>query len=249
MRSVTGHNLGMAEFPSALRDWQDGQLGRALLQAEARLLADIFDDVFGMELLQLGTWGVGRELLAHARIRRQSVIGEPEAPAGADLIASLAHLPIGSGAVDAVLLPHTLEFAPDPYAVLREADRVLAAGGPLMVAGFRPASFWGLRAAASRSGFPPGLRRTLSSARVRDWLRLLSYEVVSVRSYLYRLPRAPSGTPEAAISSILRRGWLYPWPAGAYVLKARKRVYALTPIRPRMRERRTVIGGLVEPGF
>jgi len=237
----------MPDFSSALRVWQDGELGRALLQAEARLLADIFDDVFGLELLQLGTWGVGRELLAHARIRRQSVIGEPEAPAGADLIASLAHLPIGTGAVDAVLLPHTLEFASDPYAVLREADRVLAAGGPMIVLGFRPASFWGLRAAASRSGYPPGLRRTLSSARVRDWLRLLSYEVVSVRSYLYRLPSARSGPPEAA--SMLRRGWLYPWPAGAYVLKARKRVYTLTPVRPRLRERRTVIGGLVEPGI
>jgi SAM-dependent methyltransferase len=239
----------MADFSSALRVWQDGELGRALLSAEARLLADIFDDVFGLELLQLGTWGVGRELLAHARIRRQSVIGEPDSPAGADLIATLAHLPIGTGAVDAVLLPHTLEFASDPYAVLREADRVLAAGGPMMVLGFRPASFWGVRAAASRSGFPPGLRRMLSSWRVRDWLRLLGYEVVSVRSYLYRLPRAGSSPLEAAISSILRRGWLYPWPAGAYVLKARKRVYALTPVRPRLRERRTVIGGLVEPGF
>jgi SAM-dependent methyltransferase len=237
----------VTDFWSALRIWQDGELGRALLSAEARLLADIFDDVFGLELVQLGTWGVGRELLAHARIGRQSVIGEPEAPAGADLIASLAHLPVATGAVDAVLLPHTLEFASDPYAVLREADRVLAAGGPLMVLGFRPASFWGLRAAASRAGFPPGLRRTLSARRVRDWLGLLSYEVVSARSYLYRLPRAPSGSSEAAISSILRRGWLYPWPAGAYVLKARKRVYTLTPVRPRLRERPAVIGGLVEP--
>jgi hypothetical protein len=118
-----------------------------------------------------------------------------------------------------------------------------------MVLGFRPVSFWGLRAAASRTGFPPGLRRTLSASRVRDWLRLLSYEVVNVRSYLYRLPSEPSGSAEAAISSILRRGWFYPWPAGAYVLKARKRVYTLTPVRPRWRERRAVIGGLAEPGF
>jgi SAM-dependent methyltransferase len=242
-------DIAMADFSSALRVWQDAGLGRALLSAEARLLADIFDDVFGLELVQLGTWGVGRELLAHARIRRQSIIAEPDSPAGADAIAGLAHLPLATGSVDAVLLPHTLEFAPDPYAVLREADRVLAAGGPLMVLGFRPVSFWGLRAAASRSGFPPGLRRTLAASRVRDWLRLLSYEVVNVRSYLYRLPSEPTGSAEAAISSILRRGWFYPWPAGAYVLKARKRVYTMTPVRPRWRERRAVIGGLAEPGF
>jgi hypothetical protein len=82
---------------------------------------------------------------------------------------------------------------------------------------------------------------------VRDWLRLLSYEIVSVRPYLYHLPRAPRGRADSVIPGMLRRGWFYPWPAGAYVIKARKRVYTLTPIRPRLREWRTVIGGLVGP--
>ena len=237
----------MRRLLSALQQWQSGRLGTALIQAEARLLADTFDDVFGLELVQLGTWGIGQELLAHARIWRRSVVADTDAATGADVIASLAHLPIVSGSVDAVLLPHTLEVAPDPYAVLREADRVLAAEGQLIVLGFRPGSLWGLAAAASRSGFPPGLRRTLGVGRVRDWLRLLSYEIVSVRPYLYRLPRPPRGGIDSAIPSMLRRGWFYPWPSAAYVIKARKRVYTLTPIRPRLREWRTVIGGLVEP--
>ena len=238
----------MPDFLSALHQWQAEPLGRALIQAEAQLLANTFDDVFGLELLQLGSWGVGRELLAPCRIRRQSVVAEVAAvPAGGDLVANLAHLPITSGAVDAVLLPHTLEYAPDPYAVLREADRALGAEGQLIVLGFRPASLWGLRSAASRSGFPPGLRRTLSVSRVRDWLGLLSYEMVSLRPYLYRLPRPPRESADSAISSVLRRGWFYPWPAAAYVIKARKRVYTLTPIRPRVRERLRVLGGLAEP--
>jgi len=231
-----------------LHQWQQGLLGRALIQGEAQLLASTFDDVFGLELLQLGTWGVGRELLAPSRIRRQSVVADSvEAGACGDLVARLAHLPINSASVDAVLLPHTLELAADPHAVLREADRVLVAEGQLIVLGFRPASLWGLRAAASRAGFPPGLRRILPASRVRDWLALLSYEIVDVRPYLYRLPRAPRGSIESAVPSILYRGWFYPWPAAAYVIKARKRVYTLTPIRPRLRERRPVFGGLVEP--
>jgi SAM-dependent methyltransferase len=240
----------MTKLLSELQEWQGGRLGTALIQAEARLLADTFDDVFGLELVQLGTWGVDRELLAHARIWRRSVVADVEAPAGGDVVASLAHLPLTSGSVDAVLLPHTLEVASDPYAVLREADRVLAAEGQLIVLGFRPGGLWGLAAAATRSGFPPGLRRTLGAGRVRDWLRLLSFEIVSVRPYLFRLPRTPRGSIEAAIPSMLRRGWFYPWPAAAYVIKARKRVYTMTPIRPRLREWRTVIGGiggLVEP--
>jgi hypothetical protein len=36
-------------------------------------------------------------------------------------------------------------------------------------------------------------------------------------------------------------------PGGAYLLKARKRVYTLTPIRPRARDKAAVIGGLVKP--
>jgi len=240
----------MPETPSVLQQWQTGPLGRALIAAEARLLATTFDDVFGQELLQLGTWGSGRTLLAQSRIRRQSVVCDAQSQrSDGDLVANLAHLPISTGAVDAALLPHTLEYAPDPYAVLREADRVLVAEGQLIVLGFRPASFWGLRSAAPRGGFPPGLRRRLASWRVRDWLGLLSYEIVSTQLYLYHLPRPPRASLEATVPRMLNRGWFYPWLAAAYVIKARKRVYTLTAIRPRLRERRAVIGGLIEPSM
>jgi SAM-dependent methyltransferase len=233
-----------------LQQWQTSALGQALIRAEAQLLAGTFDGVFGLELLQLGTWGEGRELLAPSRIRRQSVVAERlEGPGRGDLVADLAHLPIQGGMVDAVLLPHTLEFTADPYAVLREADRVLGAEGQLIVLGFRPGSPWGLRSRASDHGYPPGLQRLLSPGRVRDWLHVLSYEIVTERAYLYRWPRQPRTSPEGAVLSILRRGWFYPWPASAYVIKARKRVYTMTPIRPRLRERLRVLGGLVEPGI
>jgi SAM-dependent methyltransferase len=240
----------MSDTPGVMQQWQHGPLARALIAAEAQLLATTFDDVFGQELLQLGNWGPGRELLAQSRIRRRTVLAERESEAiSGDLVANLTHLPINTASVDAVLLPHTLEYAPDAYAVLREADRVLVAEGQLIVLGFRPASLWGVRSAACRDGYPPGLRRRLSSSRLRDWLGLLSYEIVDVRPYLYHLPRAPSGDADSAVSSMLHRGWFYPWPSAAYLVKARKRVYTLTPIRPRLRERRKVLGGLVEPSM
>jgi hypothetical protein len=53
-------------------------------------------------------------------------------------------------------------------------------------------------------------------------------------------------SPESVTGPYLRRG-LNPLPAGAYLLKARKRVYTLTPIRPRFREKPGVLGGLVKP--
>jgi hypothetical protein len=127
-----------------------------------------------------------------------------------------------------------------------EADRVLGAEGQLIVLGFSPFSFWGVRGAASLTGFPPGLQRMIAASRVRDWLALLSYEILTVKPYLYRMPRALRAAPETAVPGILRRGWFNPWPAAGYLIKARKRVYTLTPIRPRLRERPRV-WGLAKP--
>jgi SAM-dependent methyltransferase len=228
-------------------DWQSSALGRATILAEAQLLRQALDDVYGQDLLQIGRWGRARELLAGSRVKRQTIVTEC-ACAEADLCCRLAQLPIATAAVDAVLLPHCLEFEPDPYAVLREADRVLGAEGQLLALGFRPASPWGWRAAASRSGFPRGLRRILSERRLRDWLELLGYEITAIQHYLFRLPIEPRvAAVDALLPGALRRGWSYPLPAGAYLLKARKRVLSLTPIRPRRRERRKILDGVMEP--
>ena len=155
---------------AALSVWWESPLGRALLAAESELLAEALEDVFGWELLQVGAWGNARELLAASRSRRQSLIAAGAFPGGADIIARPSLLPVTSDCIDAALLPHTLEFAPDPYAVLREVDRVLVGEGQLLVLGFRPWSLWGMRARWSRSGFPPGMRRVLSERLLREWL-------------------------------------------------------------------------------
>ena len=159
----------------------------------------------------------------------------------------LSQLPIANGAVDAVLLPHTLEFETDPFAVVREADRVLAGEGHMLVLGFRPFSLWGFRSRAISRGYPPGLRRMLGARRVADWLELLGYDVGLTRNYLFTPPWGSVTSHPDQPSGLLRRGWIKPWPAGAYLIKARKRVYTRTPIRPKTRERPQTIGGLVKP--
>ena len=238
----------MAEYISGLAAWQTGVLGRAVVAAEAQLLAEVCDDVFGLELLQIGTWGRDRELLSASRVRRQTLIAAASPTGqGPDIVASAAGLPIASGTIDAVVLPHCLEIEPDPGAVLREAERVLLGEGQLIVLGFRPWSLWGLRSAASRTGYPPGLGRLLSETRLRDWLALLGFEVTVARHYLYVAPSEPSGDPHQSALSMLRRGLFNPLPAGGYLLKARKRVYAPTPLRQRRREHAPLVGSLVNP--
>jgi hypothetical protein len=236
---------------AAPADWLSTSLGSQLLKAEGELLRGLLDDVFGLELLQLGTWGASRELLSTCRTRRQTVIApcrEGLSGCEVDVLAELTALPVQSATIDAVLLPHTLEFEADPHAIVREADRVLHGEGQLIVMGFRPTSLWGLRAAASRQGYPPGLRQMLSMGRVCDWLGLLGYEVVLQKRYLFSRPWGATDT--GMTRRILRRGLLNPMPAAAWLLKARKHVYRMTPLRHRFfqRERRPVFGAaLPEP--
>ena len=231
----------------ALRQWWESPAGRALIAAEALLLNEALDDAFGWECLQIGAWGPGRELLCACRTRHRAILSAFGMSQNADIIGRPAQLPVTGDSIDAVLVPHTLEFAADPYAIVREADRVLVGEGQMLVLGFRPFSLWGRRARFSRSGFPPGLRRVLSERRVREWLNLLGYEVFAARRYLYRSPWGGGLAEGESAERLLRRGLTYPLPAGAYLIKARKQVYTLTPIRPRIRERSGVLGGLVKP--
>jgi hypothetical protein len=131
--------------------------------------------------------------------------------------------------------------------VVREADRVLAGEGQLVILGFKPFSLWGFRSRAISRGYPPGLKRMLGSGRIADWLELLGYDVTLTRKYLFTPPWSASAPRPGVPSALLRRGWIKPWPAGAYLIKARKRVYTLTPVRPKARERPQTIGGLVKP--
>ena len=237
----------MTDRDAALAAWWSGALGRALVAAESELLGEALEDVFGWELLQIGVWGGARELLAGSRTRRQTIVAAPGFPSGADIIGRPSQLPVSSDSVDAVLLPHTLEFASDPYAIVREVDRVLVGEGQLLVLGFRPWTLWGIRARASRSGFPPGLRRVLAGTARARLVGIARLRGRRVQAIFVLQPVEPGPAPGAGTGRILNRGITHPLPGSAYLLKARKRVYTLTPVRPRFREKPAVLGGLVKP--
>jgi SAM-dependent methyltransferase len=225
----------------ALNDWFAGPLGVRVLREEAALATLALDTVFGFELLQVGAWGPARQLLAGARTQHTTLLA-PELGAGVTLCAPLDTLPFRSDSIDAILLPHTLELVEDPYAVLREAERVLTGEGCLMICGFNPFSGWGARRVFGqyfgRPAFPPHTQRMLSERRLRDWVALLGFDVDSVHGYLGFLPMK-GGAAEVHPKRALM--------AGAYLLKARKRVSTLTLILPRRRVRQRVLVGAAEP--
>src|SRR6201996_9801902 len=144
--------------PYTVANWFDGPLGSRVLREETALAPLALDNVFGFELLQVGTWGPARHLLDGARTQHTTLLSPEPAP-GVTLCAPLETLPFRSDSIDAIFLPHTLELVEDPYAVLREAERVLTGEGGLMICGFNPLSGWGGRRRFSqffrRKGFPP----------------------------------------------------------------------------------------------
>ena len=226
--------------------WLETPLGRSVIEVERELLREALADVFGFELLQIGAWGRGGELAAGARTQHRRWLA-PNASGPGAVRASYDALPVASGSVEAVLLPHTLEYAASPHELLREADRVLRGEGQLLVCGFTPLGPWGLRRRLSHGRFPPPAERLLGEGRLRDWLSLLGFEVASTRRYLFAPPWSRRLRTDGP-SWLERRGPVIAPPlAGAYLLRACKRVRCITPIRPTWSRPRSVVGGIVEP--
>jgi SAM-dependent methyltransferase len=103
-------------------------------------------------------------------------------------------LPFPESSLDLVVLPHTLELSLDPHATLREVERVLVPEGRVVISGFNPVSLWGVgrrhyRSVASSNAkrpYLPGTNEFIGYWRLRDWLRLLNFEVESARFGCYR---------------------------------------------------------------
>ncbi len=231
--------------------WLDTGTGTALLREESRQVAGAFENIFGDQFLQIGAWGDPTLFRRYARTRRYAVVAAKRGP-GVDFVSIPEDLAVATDSIDAVFLPHMLETTEDPHAVLREVDRILRPDGHVVVAGFNPWGWWGVRHYLSRRRFPAGGQRMVSERRLRDWLHLLDYHVQPpcfhhIAAPLYRLPLAveiPVEVPAEAPAVCFRR-W-HPL-ASCYLLVARKEVFTLTRIRPVFRRRRQLVGGLVNP--
>lgn len=232
--------------PAGLVQWFESPLGRALLDHEREAVAQAMECVFGVQFLQVGKWGPPMQFLDLARTQRRALLSAQADGAG-EIRSHPSTLPIQSDNIDALLLPHTLEFEDDPHAVLREVQRVLRPEGCLVILGFEPLGAWSLRSRLTAGGFPPGIERILSERRLADWLKLLAFDVDPASRFLFSLPFAKAQTGRMQRWADTTGRALGSRLSGAYVLVARKRVHAMTPIRLKFRARPAVLGGLAEP--
>ncbi|WP_303784533.1 class I SAM-dependent methyltransferase [Azovibrio restrictus] len=214
--------------------WLQTPQGRYVMDWEQARLDEALADVFGFFALQLGM--PERDFLRANRIPTRLILGDTP---GTDLCCDFAQLPIASQSVDLVVLPHVLEFYPDPHQILREVERILIPEGRLFILGFNPFSLWGLR-----RKLPPRPRgypwdgHYLSILRLKDWLNLLNFE----------LDRGAFGAyaPPCKTARWLRR-WRFMELAGdrwwgfagsVYMIRAIKRIHGMRLIVPNWRHPR-----------
>ena len=171
----------------ALSKWLETAPGRYVLAWEQQQFDALVADIFGFNAVQIGLLEL--PALRSNRMPFVFAAGEPSG-AGSDgevgpRIAAHVHvrpeeLPFASQSIDLLVLPHALEFADDPHHVLREVERVLMPEGHVVISGFNPISLWGLRQVIGRSFNAPFLPREgqfMALPRLKDWLKLLGFEV------------------------------------------------------------------------
>ncbi len=198
-----------------LTRWLETPAGRYLLEWEQLYIDQVVADLFGFHALQLGLNqldALRANRMPHRWIATESISGggaessatPPDGGQAMPRAAVALHcafdaLPFDGQSLDLVVLPHTLELANDPHLALREVERVLVPEGRVVIVGFNPASLWGARQRlgvlrrrllprTSSPLFMPSDGEFFGYRRLRDWLRLLSFEVEAGRFGCYLPP-------------------------------------------------------------
>ncbi len=157
-------------------------------------------------------------------------------------------LPFDTRSLDLVLLPHTLEFCTDPHQVLREVERVLTPEGYAVILGFNPFSLWGMwRLFARRRECIPWCGRFLQLLRIKDWLKLLDFELTRGHMLYYRPPLRNQAIMDRLffLDKVGDRWW--PMAGAVYLLVARKHVAGMIPLRPVWKGRAVLADAATRP--
>lgn len=218
-----------------LQAWFASTAGQYLQDKEQALYDKTVVDLFGFNALQMGCTQM--ELLQNSRIPNRFVASEFAInTAKNQLSCSDDFLPFAEMSIDLLLLPHRLEFSERPHQTLREAARVMMPDGHLVISGFNHLSLWGATAGFKRIILSkvayPWNGKFIGLTRLKDWLALLGFEVVSVEICCHIPPFEQLSWHKRfsffdKVSS--RRCAML---GGVYFIVAKKRVVGMMPIKP-----------------
>jgi SAM-dependent methyltransferase len=207
-------------------------------------------DIFGFHALQLGLPQL--DALAANRMQHRWLAANSAVPE-AQFVTDFAALPFSAHSLDLVVMPHSLELTDDPHTALREVERVLVPEGRVVICGLNPASLWAMRMRRARllhrlgwrQSFLPPAHQFIGFWRLRDWLRLLGFEVEVARFGCYR-PALQNEKWFDRLASLETMGSRW-WPifGAVYFLVAVKRVRGMTLHSPAWKASRPLVSAPV----
>jgi len=215
----------------SLNQWFASEQADYVLKREQDYFDHTVSDIFGFNAMQIGL--PEHDFLRSSRMPLRFTGGNQ---ASNTVRLCCDELPIATGSVDLVLLPHVLEFAESPHQIIREVERVLRPEGSLIISGFNPYSLWGLRRAlGSKKGYP-WHGKFIGLPRLKDWLALLGFEVAGGRFAAYAPPLRHAKWLDrfAFMEKAGDRWWAVS--GGVYFLHAIKRVPGMRLIEPKWKK-------------
>jgi SAM-dependent methyltransferase len=227
------------QFPIVDFDhWLQSEPGQYVQRFEQTCIDKMVADAFGYHALQVGLPNL--DFLRANRMPFKAYVGteSPATPAAdwAGVVLALPEcLPFDSQSVDLLVLPHGLEASTHPHQVLREVERVLVPEGRVVISGFNPWSLWGVRHRTPYLSpwLPQPVQSQVSLPRLKDWLKLLSFDIELGHFGCYVPPfRSQKWLDRFAFAEAAGNRW---WPVcgAVYVVSAVKRVAGMRLIKPR----------------
>lgn len=214
----------------ALQRFYASRLGEAVRRAAARRLTALWPHADGLDVLgvgypapYLGVFRASARRTVAMMPADQGAEPWPPEPTVLTALGDESRLPFMDAVFDRVLMVHALEEATAPHALLREAWRVMAPEGRLVVIAANRWSFW-----AQSGATPFGHGRPFSRTQLATLLSDSMFEPVASSRALYAPPTTWAPFVRAA-DAFERVGELV-WPAfgGLVLMEAVKRLYATT---------------------
>ncbi|MEI6718647.1 MAG: methyltransferase domain-containing protein [Betaproteobacteria bacterium] len=216
----------------SLHEWLQTPPGQYMLAWEQKHFDLAVSDAFGFHALQLGlpqcdaleANRMPHKFMACDGLPSDYVLERPL------FLTNYEALPFKDVSLDLVVLPHTLELSFDPHATLREVERVLVPEGRVVICGMEPLSLWGASKTLGRG--VPEFGDLISQRRIRDWLKLLSFEVDQQTSGCFRpMLRTDRWLQRMRWMDTVGSRW-WPLSGAVYFVQAVKRVRGMRLISP-----------------
>jgi SAM-dependent methyltransferase len=214
-----------------LREFYAGQLGRVARRLLTRRLRQRWPNVTGDVMVGLGyacpyldvfTSEAETSALMPAG---QGAANWPLQPPFKTALVDEFELPLDDGSVDRLLIVHALEVSEAPQALLREAWRVLAPGGRMMIVVSNRRGLW-----ARVDSTPFGFGQPFSRVQLTRLLRDAMFSPVAWFGALHIPPFNFRLLLKSAIAWERIGRWLWSGFSGVIVVEATKQVFAPIPV-------------------